>query len=99
MKRREAIVLLTMVGGIAHEVRGQSRSGQQLEPQPLCRGTDASGKVVYVPCGERRPKIEASWLEVTLDNFVGLRVKKDGEVIELSVTQILNALKKEHKAS
>jgi hypothetical protein len=90
MKRREAIVLLTMVAGMAREVRGQS--SQQLEPQPLCRGTEASGKVVYVPCGERRSKVEASWMEVRLDGFAGLRVKKDGEVIELSAIQILNAL-------
>jgi hypothetical protein len=90
MKRREAIVLLTMVAGMAREVRGQS--SQQLEPQPLCGGTEASGKVLYVPCGERRPKVAASWMEVRLDGCAGLRVKKDGEVIELSALQILNAL-------
>jgi hypothetical protein len=91
MKRREAIALLAMAGGIAREVRGQS--SQQLEPQPLCRGTAASGQAVYVPCGERRPKVEPSWMELRLDGFVGLRVHKDGEVIELSATQILKALK------
>jgi hypothetical protein len=91
MKRREAIALLAMAAGIARKVRGQSN--QQLEPQPLCRGTEASGKVVYVPCGERRPKVEPSWMELRLDGFAGLRVQKDGEVIEFSATQILKALK------
>ncbi len=100
MKRREAIALLTTVASMAHEARGQSSQQlEQLEPQPLCRGTDTSGRLVNVPCGERRPKIEASWLEVTLDHFAGLRVKKDGGVIELSVTEILNALKEEHEVS
>jgi hypothetical protein len=84
-------MLLTMVAGMAHEVKAQS--SQELESQPLCRGTGTSGKVVYVPCGERRPKVEASWMEVRLDDFVGLRVKKDGQLIEFSATQILNALK------
>jgi len=91
MKRREAIALLAMAAGLARDVRGQSN--QPLEPQPLCRGTEASGKEVYVPCGERRPQVEPAWMEVSLDGLVGLRVTKDGEAIELSAAQILKALK------
>jgi hypothetical protein len=91
MTRRNAIMLLTMGAGMARQVRGEN--DQHLEPQPLCRGTEASGKVVFVPCGESRPKVEAPWIEVKFDGYEGLRVTKNGEVIELSATQILNALK------